>query len=378
VIKFGLIAVFFLPVLLYAQNSGYSLDTSGGEPRFTQRLSWTGDEYVSRYEVVIEKEEGGGFREMRRESTTALFIDVSLVPGKYRCYVIPYDFLGQPGGRTVMFVDVLAALNPELDDPLVEFVYSDNDPLYEMNISGRDIVPGADIYLRGSGGKNIVPSRVRINGDGSEVNLLFDKEQLLPGNYELFVRNPGGLETYSGVTVEVRGPAVPGFADGSQKKLTMFLVSAWMPSVTIYDKGERLFDDVWSPAGQIFRLGIISAKPGAVNMGAELTGAWSVFYDGSAGRATHFDSAVNFLMRKWSHGGKTAVTFRLGIGYSLPLSGHDEDPSFTDLLYSNIGVSLPVFVNNVVYLEGGIDYAHWFSGPFSGHFRPWGGVGLRF
>jgi len=61
-----------------------------------QRLAWVGDEYAMRYEVIIEKEEAGTYNRLLREFTEESFIEVSLSPGKYRCQVIPYDFLNQP------------------------------------------------------------------------------------------------------------------------------------------------------------------------------------------------------------------------------------------------------------------------------------------
>ena len=78
-----LISVLFLMGLapLWAQN---------------QRLTWEGDEYTLRYEVIIEKEEGGAYNQVLREFTKESFIEVSLSSGKYRCQVIPYDFLNQP------------------------------------------------------------------------------------------------------------------------------------------------------------------------------------------------------------------------------------------------------------------------------------------
>jgi hypothetical protein len=315
VIKFGQIMVLlFLPVFfLQAQDSRYFLDTSDNEPRFIQRISWEGGEYAFRYEVVIEKESGGGsadeYRELLREFTAELFIEVSLAPGKYRCYVIPYDYLDKSGARSdLMYIEVLAAMYPELDDSLFEFVYSDSE-----------------------------------------------------------------------------------LADAPPKKFNLFLGAAWMPSIAIYDEGSRFFDDRWSPLGAAIRFGIVSTT-GIINLGAELTEALSVLYDGtggeprplasaagSGGRVTHIDSTVNFLMRNRSPGGKTALTFRLGIGFSLPLFGHNEDsPPFTDSFYTNIGVSFLVFVWNNVYMEGGIDYTHWFSGSYSGNYRPWFGVGLKF
>jgi hypothetical protein len=117
--KFGLIvALLFLPIhFMQAQEEG---------SRSVQRLSWTGDENTRRYEIVIEKEEADSYRELLRESTTALYIDVSLSPGKYRCLVITYDFLNQPGGGSEwMYIEVLA--HPEADGLLPDFFVLDTD-----------------------------------------------------------------------------------------------------------------------------------------------------------------------------------------------------------------------------------------------------------
>jgi len=73
-------ALFLMGFPLWAQN---------------QRLTWEGDEYTMRYEVIIEKEEAGEYSNVLREFTEDSFIEISLPSGKYRCQVIPYDFLNQ-------------------------------------------------------------------------------------------------------------------------------------------------------------------------------------------------------------------------------------------------------------------------------------------
>jgi hypothetical protein len=99
---------------LLAQNSGYFYDSISGETRFIQRLTWTEDEYARRYEVIIEKENEGEYRGLFQEFTTALFIQVFLLPGKYRCRVITHDFLNRPGPAPEWkHIEVLAAPNPE-------------------------------------------------------------------------------------------------------------------------------------------------------------------------------------------------------------------------------------------------------------------------
>jgi len=75
----------------FAQDENYRI-----EIRYIQRLTWTGDEYAMRYEVVIEKYENRRYSNFLREFTEDQFIEVSLPPGNYRYQVIPYDYLNAP------------------------------------------------------------------------------------------------------------------------------------------------------------------------------------------------------------------------------------------------------------------------------------------
>jgi len=52
------------PVSLWAQTT---------ESHFVQRLTWVGDEYASRYEVIIEKVEDGEYKRVLQKFTTAFF-----------------------------------------------------------------------------------------------------------------------------------------------------------------------------------------------------------------------------------------------------------------------------------------------------------------
>jgi len=107
------LVVFFVIImeasLLWAQDSGF-----GEEPRFVQRLSWTEDQNTLRYEIVVEKEEWGIYRNIYREFTTALSVELELPPGNYRCSVIPYDFLDRPGRQSEWtLVEVRAFIDSE-------------------------------------------------------------------------------------------------------------------------------------------------------------------------------------------------------------------------------------------------------------------------
>jgi hypothetical protein len=99
-------ALFFFSMAssLWAQNRRYVT-----EQRFIQRLVWVGDEYAFRYEVVIERNEGEGYREYKREFTASSELVISLPLGKYRYCIIPHDYLEQPGEASDwVMLDVVA------------------------------------------------------------------------------------------------------------------------------------------------------------------------------------------------------------------------------------------------------------------------------
>jgi hypothetical protein len=343
--------LFLLPVLLQAQNSDE-------ETRFIQRLTWTGDEYARRYEVVIEKEEAGTYRELMRVSTQELFIEAPLLPGKYRCMVIPYNILEIAGEASAwMYIEVIAALNPELDNVFFRDTRS-GSVLYEMQISGKNLIPGAEILLRGPGGELIVPIEIQTDRGGARIRLFFRKDQLVAGDYELIVINPGGLQaSRSGISFP---PAEK--VDNTD----IFLSAAWMPSFTIYDRGNSFFGQDMSLAGATVRFGVVSAESYlGFSPGLELAASICLYDPAQEDEFHLWGVGLNFLILKRLPGNRTAFTLRLGAGYSA-------------VFQTNIGVSFLLFVMDNWYLETGIDYAHWFTDiyPYPSSFRPWIGVGF--
>jgi hypothetical protein len=280
---------FICSFVLHAQN---------GETRFTQRLTWTGDEYARRYEVVIEREEGGADRGLVREFTTALFIEVSLLPGKYRCCVITHDFLDQPSEASEWRHLEVLARQSEQDDGLPEFSLSNTG-------SPAD----------------------KTDDDG-------------PGRF----------------------------------KANLFFGAAWLPSFAIYDD-VNFFGQSMSLAGVAGRFGAVVTRQDYFNFnpGLELAVSYNFFNAGSStGSQVHLlGFGLNLLAMKRLPGEKTALTFRLGAGYSV-LSPSD------GAAYVNTGLSFLLFVTDNLYLETGLDYAHWFTPPpSSGCLRPWLGVGFN-
>jgi hypothetical protein len=266
-----------------------------------------------------------------------------------------------------MEIEVLAAFIPALDDSADEFVYPAKTPVYEMNFSGKDIVPGAEIYLRGPGGERIVPSEVNINEDGSEVQLLFDKKQLSSGDFELIIKNPGGLETSKGGITVIRSPP-------DRPNINVFLTAAYMPLSPLYYEEEKRFPgDRLSVIGATGRLGLSFTRWDLFDPGVELAASWCLSDADSGARTQPLSLGLNLFAQKWLPHEKLAFTFRAGAGYTLLLPDWNH-------IHINMGVSfLWVFAFNL-YMETGLDYNHWFTeSPFgSACLRPWIGLGWRF
>ena len=69
--------------------------TAGQERRV--RIPWLAAEYTDHYEVEIEKEDSGEYREHKKEVTEELFNIISLPQGEYRYRVTPRNILGEAG-----------------------------------------------------------------------------------------------------------------------------------------------------------------------------------------------------------------------------------------------------------------------------------------
>jgi hypothetical protein len=277
-----------------------------GEIRYMQRLTWIEDEYARRYEVIIEKEEEGEYRELFQEFTTALFIEVPLLPGKYRCRVITHDFLNRPGPMPEWkYIEVVAAIDSE-------------------TVNGTD-----------------------------------DYEQV---HLELVHKT-----------------------DDGDKKVDLFLNAAWTPSFTISDRGKRFFERDMALCGASVRFGVaLTDNFFNINPGLELPVSYNFFNTGTGEQAHLWSFGLNLTALKRLPGNRTALTFRLGGGYGLLFTDDASTAaSFSGWksIHINSGVSFLLFVMDKrnefqMYLETGLDYAHWFTSPTSYYFRPWVGIGF--
>jgi hypothetical protein len=388
-----LIALFLLPALFIQAQTEPS--------RFVHRLTWTRDASAIHYEVVIEREDAGVYREMYREFTDLSYVEYSFSPGRYRFRVIPYDFLFRAASPSAwMNFEVRPALIPELDPAMPVYLYLDDDATHALDISGRNLHPDAEIVLRHSGGASIVPNNKVIHPEGSNAWLFFNNDQLTPGEYEVHIKNPGGFETRGRTIIVIQPEPIPEpiivqieepepepvvvIEEPAPVKvvepsiLYKFLSLAWMPLSPLYGEEGRFFDQGSSPAGAAIRLGVRSG-PRTISLGTELAFSWYALNADS--ELAHFTALeLNLLVQGWFPNGKTALIFRAGAGYTLLL--FDDQGNFNSSDYSsihtNIGVSFFWLITKNLYFETGLDYTHWFTEAPSGAFRPWIGLGWRF
>jgi len=315
---FLITALFLMGIApLRAQTDNYSF-----ELRFVQRLTWVGDDYAMRYEVIIEKEEEGRYTRVLREFTEAFFIEVSLSPGKYRYRVIPHDFLDQP-------------------IPVTEW----------MNF----------IVQRG-----VTQEQVDRMIQGEQKNI--------PGD-------PNGITSpFINTEEQENNRGAPGEAEKIVEytnRFDIYLGAAWIPLLYIIGEDRSLGENPLLGAG--LRLGIVSAKQGFLMPGMELIASWRTYgkYPGQSAHSWAFD--FNILAQTRFFGGGMALNFRLGAGVFLwsEISAISATGRYS--VHANAGASLLFLFHKNFYIEPiGMDYSQSFTEGFLGFLHLRMGLGFRF
>jgi len=368
-----------IAVSLQAQSAGYFIDTESGETRFVQRLVWTGGEYALRYEVVIEREVGETRAVYLRRSTEAHFLDVSLPPGNYRFQVTSYNILDRVEGVS-QWEDIVIrpAVQPVVSDTSLELT---SDDRYVLNITGENLDPGAVFIIRNSDGTQIIPELLSSDEDGN-VSLFIESDSFTPGEYDLIVKNPGGLEAgRRGIVFprrerrEVVSESEPEVEEVRRERtprqpITMFLLGnvVWAPIFPVHGS---FYGTNASFAGFGARLGAAFPIPLDLCLGAEFTAFWNL-----VNNAVNDDSydimslGGNLLVLKWLPNQTMALKYRLGLSFVL-------QPELQDKLSFNIGASYLWRFYGMFTLEAGLDYTTLIQADsFDGGIRPWIGVGI--
>jgi len=329
------IAQFFLAAAapLWAQNSGNYV-----ELRFVQRISWTIDEYAMRYEVIIEKDEAGKYGKFYQSLTEANFIEVSLSPGKFRCQVVPHDFFDKPITVTEW----------------VEF----------------EVRPGDDYLTTGE------HELIMVN-PGDKTN----RKEIILATPQV----PTTPETEAGLEADPAAEAIPEteaapdgkMLTGHTRQFDLYLGAAYVPLFPIYSDNQ-LFGNNLSPLGLSARFCAVSARQGLLNPGMELVASWRIYQDGG-GQAVHstaFD--IYALAQTRFPNGRAALNLRAGAGLSLLPKNLSTSPDGQYSIHVNMGISLMWLFMVNFYMEGGVDYAQFFTEDYFGFLRPWIGLGYRF
>jgi hypothetical protein len=151
-------------------QAGYRLEEGG---RFVQTFRWEEQEDALYYEVEIAEQDGEGWREAVLERTGTASIEVSLPPGNYRYRVRVYDILERPAGTAEwIYFEVLQAKQPEIFRFNPEAFYLDEDLVWVLTVSGRNLTGEMEIYLEGRGGI-IRPKSISTAPSENEARLIF-------------------------------------------------------------------------------------------------------------------------------------------------------------------------------------------------------------
>jgi len=341
--------------LLGAQSAGSYLDTESDPPRFIQRLAWTGGENTSRYEIIIEKQETR-WVEHRRSFTTDNFLEVSLQHGVYRFCVIPYDLLDRPGdGTDWVVIELRRALQPVLISSTQEIVKNNRDYFLILNVNGHSIDPNAEIDLRSKSGGIAGPNDIDFDDEGN-VLLTFDCSYLKEGEYELYVKNPGGLDASLGGIF---------YTDPSPSYLVNLGI-AWMPILKIH--GDYPVENI-SIAGAAARLSAVFPVS-AIFLGPELALSWYKWPDGGQ----ILGAELGLVLGKPMANKTLALNFRVAGAFVL-FTGMDEAQAYLCAITGSSFVWKP---KKNFFMEIGVDYVQMFNEKFSGLIRPGVGIGVQF
>jgi hypothetical protein len=374
--------------------------------RILQRLNWVGDEFAGRYEVIIEVlEEGGAYREVLRQSTVEPSIEVSLSPGKYRYRVLVYNLLGQVDYEMNWAVlDVIRAMPPALTRLNPENFLIDKAEQGEVTLSGRNLIAESEVFLvliDDARGRTAVVTPLAWLPDpsGERARIVLDKTKLLPGRYEVHVRNPGNLE----VSLDTLKVAY-------YRLLDVNLMAAYAVMTPVYGKVFSLVNGRVYPVGALMRFSI--NPMGRKNIAFELEPffftSWPSLFSEEADAIGSFNSPLSFtgfkaygLYRAPFAGDRMTFNLRFGGGILLmninnyvdiTSVGYDPKGGMSLVPLIGGGISFQFFVTKSLFIEAGASFTHGIiktdddgsSGDdddtdlMPGYIDPFLGVGWRF
>ena len=375
--------VFFLAsplyIPLYAQNPGESSNKvviTGQGQRLYQIITFPEVPHTLTYIVDIEQIDGENTTLVYNVRTSVNKVEVSLRAGFYRYRITAYNRMGlMEGISDWQEFTVLMGIQPsgasyqpyyslffEMFDPnSVLTIYGDNfydDTEFALVAKKRNNYNWSGINLEGRSDA-IIPINTEISVNTARLS--FTRGSLKWGNYEIFVRNPGGLWTCFG---EVRV--------GSVNRMDLTLSGGYSPMIVFYDFGNSIVPEM--DHGVSFRLGWLPIKSKIGNLGIEA----QLAQENTIG---YFYPVFNLLYQNTLNE-RLQLNFRLGMGFGNSHHKNENNQSL-DGIYFNIGSSIQYFLWKNLFLEAGLDiqYVIPFSNSVIGNyliFRPGINIGWQF
>jgi len=370
------------------QGQGFFIDREGEEARFIQRLIWEEAVYALRYVVIVEQlEPDGSSSEVFRASVSGNFIDISLHAGQYRFRIEVYDLVDEFAFSTEwQYFEILRALQPGLTGFSPEAFFLDTDEIWELTVHGENLLPDSIFYLV-RGNVRIMP--LRHTGEGDSATLVFDMGSLIPGQYYLYVINPGGLDTRLGT-----------FAITFQRPFELNISLGFAPIVPLYG---FLFDDftfndytVVAPFPDSFyvlsaiaRINVIPFKWTWGQLGVELSSSLTMLEhqrEHHTANTFFLNTHLSLLYQRYFFRRNFAFNLIVGAGittlfdfhYTYPIGPQTESktPHYVSAI---AGISVKGFFLSPFFISAGVDFIHIFSpeGSMPGFIRPSIGIGVR-
>jgi len=387
---FIFLAVFlFLGQALCAQEAGYFVDYSEGNPKFIQRLEWDSEDYVLHYEVLIFVNDNG-YREYLKDTTEENLLLVSLPPGEYRYNVTPYDLLGARGETSEWKeFTVLIAYQPTIESFTPEVFFLDKNRERILQITGTNFFEESSIYLLGGMDQKLLPENVSILNN-RRATLTFDDMALINGSYVVYVENPGGLNAQLGT-----------FNISYGKPLDYLVKLSWAPVIPLFGYLSDILGPSIIPGGLSFSFEAISSVRGNFNGGLELSASvlfldpvsfvsdpfessqpdymYDDYYSPDDASGTYLASFdINIALQRRFNRRRMAFTFRFGVGAAF-ISNNYASLKQNDFIFElNLGADFLVRLYRDLCFEVGVDLNNHITPYLSTVLRPKLGIVWQF
>ncbi|MDR0389555.1 MAG: hypothetical protein LBH73_05750 [Spirochaetaceae bacterium] len=358
----------------------YRIDAGGN---LVQILRWS---RVNAYffEVEIEaRNEQGEWVSSHKERTEEIFVEIILVPGMYRWRVLSYNVLGRVAASSEWVgLRIYPAHDPVISDfdPPAYFVDSRLDE-FTLTVRGSNLTGETKIYLSDKSGRRRPWEPLSIERGEDSIQAVFPvyRNELVLGEYDIIITNPGGLST-----------TMTGFKVSFRQPVDYAVSLAFTPVLPFSGSLFKEYDQNLYPRGLTGRFSIVPFKRLWGGIGGELTARILDLTTKDErftlnGQMLLF--SANALYLRWFRDYTMNAAFHLGAGFASLLNmrfdhkdGAQSEQFAPGHLTLGFGGSWQWFLWRDLFLETGLDYTQLLigSGAPAGFLSLTAGVGWRF